>query len=160
MSPTRSRRDVLRLAGIAVAFGTGGCLGTSSTDDSAGDSDALNTTTSTTHSPSATSELTTVSPSVLSNEEARERALTAEETHITEAFENASCVEGWGLTSYVGQEKDATVTDRTAEGVVVEVTHPFWYSTEQVEADARSNARYLVTAEGTRRLDGDDVSPC
>lgn len=96
----------------------------------------------------------------VTGEEARERALDAERAHITEQLENASCVEGWGLENYGGIEKSATVTNRTADGVSVEVTHPYWYGTETVESDGGSNARYLVTADTVRRIDGTDVSPC
>lgn len=92
--------------------------------------------------------------------EARERALAVEGDHIAEQFENATCVEGWGLTSYAGVEKEATVTNRTADGVYVEVTHPYWYSTDRDEADVGSNAHYLVTADAVRRVGGTDVSPC
>lgn len=92
--------------------------------------------------------------------EAKERALAAEEEHITERFENAPCVESWGLTSSVGQEKEATVTKWTTEGVFVEVTHPFWYSTKDVEADVESNGRYLVTPDDVQRISGTNVSPC
>lgn len=96
----------------------------------------------------------------VSNGDARERALSAEEDHIARQFENASCVEEWGLTSFVGVEAEASVTNRTADGVYVAVTHPYWYATEQEEADVGSNARYLVTDDATERLDGTEVSPC
>lgn len=152
MSSTYSRRDVLLTCGLAVGLGTSGCLGESGTANPVTDSTA-------TDAPDTTAKRT-VSPSVVPDENARERTLAAEEAYLTDVFENASCVEEWGLTSYVGQEKEATVTDRTAEGVCVTVTHPYWYSTEQVDADSMSDARYLVTAEDARRIDGDDVSPC
>lgn len=93
-------------------------------------------------------------------EEAKERALAAEEAYITSQLENASCVESWGLTSYSGVEKEAAVTNQTAEGVYIQVTHPYWYGTEQVEADVGSDALYLVTPEEVQRLDGTHVSPC
>ncbi|QLG63172.1 hypothetical protein [Halorarum salinum] len=112
------------------------------------------TTTSTagTGSPMPSSEL--------SNEEAKARALRAEEAYITRRFENSSCLDGWGLTGYTGIEKEAIVTDRTADGVHVEVTQPYWYSTDRDEADGGSNARYRVTPAVIRRTSGDDVSPC
>jgi hypothetical protein len=93
-------------------------------------------------------------------DDAKERALSAEEDYITRQFENASCVEGWSLTSFVGVEEAATVTNRTADGVYVAVTHPYSYSTEQVEADVGSDARYFVTADTIERVDGTEVSPC
>ena len=92
--------------------------------------------------------------------EARERALAAEERHISDRLGNASCVESWSLDSYVGIEQEATVTNRTASGVHVTVTHPFTYATARTEADVASEARYLVTAEEVDRLDGTDVAPC
>ncbi|QIO25543.1 hypothetical protein [Haloarcula sp. JP-L23] len=96
----------------------------------------------------------------VSNSEAKERALDAEEQHITEQFENASCVESWSPTSFVGLEKGATVTNRTTEGVYVEVTHPYSYSTKKEEADVESTARYLITPDDVQRIHGTDVSPC
>lgn len=96
----------------------------------------------------------------MTDEEAKERALTVEEDHITEQLENASCVSDWGLTAYGGIEENATVSNRTADGVRVEVTHPYWYSAEQDEVDGGSNALYLVTAETVQRNNGTDVSPC
>lgn len=98
--------------------------------------------------------------SAVPTEEAKERALAAEEAHITSQLENASCVKSWGLTSYAGVEKEAAVTNQTAEGVYIQITHPYWYSTEQDEADVGSNALYLVTPEEVQRLDGTHVSPC
>jgi len=96
----------------------------------------------------------------VSNDDAKDRALAAEEQHITEQLENAPCVEGWSPTSFVGLEEAATVTNRTAEGVVVQVRHPYSYATEDEEADVESTARYLVTIEEAQRIDGTDVSPC
>lgn len=91
---------------------------------------------------------------------AKERALSAEEEHIAGQMENAPCVEGWGLTSYAGVEEEARVTNRTADGVYVAVTHPYAYSTAEVEADVGSDARYLVTEDAVERVGGTEVSPC
>lgn len=96
----------------------------------------------------------------VSDETARERALTAEERYLRTRLGNAACVDGWGTNSYTGVEAEATVRNRTSEGVSVDVVHPFWYGTETVEADGRSEATYLVTENATRRLDGTTVSPC
>ncbi|WP_227356786.1 hypothetical protein [Haladaptatus salinisoli] len=57
-------------------------------------------------------------------------------------------------------DERATVTERTAEGVSVEVTHPYSYSTEKTAADGGSNALYVVTPERSRRVRGDSVTPC
>ena len=96
----------------------------------------------------------------VSSEDARTRALAAEEQYLRDRLENASCVEGWGTNSYTGVQEEATVVNRTADGVVVDVVHPFWYGTATVDADGRSEATYLVTDDETRRLRGTDVSPC
>lgn len=96
----------------------------------------------------------------VSNDDARERALTAEEQHIAETFESASCVEAWSLTSFVGLEAEATVVNRTSDGVYVDVRHPYSYSTAAVDADVESKAQYLVTDDDVERVDGTDVAPC
>ncbi|MFC6952384.1 hypothetical protein [Halorubellus litoreus] len=96
----------------------------------------------------------------VSNDDATERALDAEEASITERFENASCVESWSLTSYVGIDEEATVLNRTADGVYVNVTHPLSYATDDEEADVATDATYLVTENETRRVSGTNVSPC
>jgi hypothetical protein len=103
--------------------------------------------------------LGSIGPEV-TDEEARERALAAEERHISDHLRNASCVESWSPDSYVGIERDATVTNRTASGVSVTVRHSFTYSTDRTEADVASEARYLVTADEVVRLSGTDVAPC
>ena len=96
----------------------------------------------------------------ISNSDAKERALAAEERHITEQLENASCVESWSPISFVGLEEQATVTNRTDDGVYVVVNHPYSYSTAQVEADVESEAHYLVTSDDADRIRGTKVSPC
>jgi hypothetical protein len=96
----------------------------------------------------------------MSTANAKERALTAEERYLRSRLRNANCVDGWSLTSFVGLEQSATVTNRTAEGVTVEVSHPYSYRSSDVDADVESEARYLVTENETRRVDGPDVAPC
>lgn len=96
----------------------------------------------------------------VSNSDAKERALAAEEQHITKQLENASCVENWSLVSFVGLEKEASITNRTDEGVHVVVKHPYSYSTEQDEADHESEAHYLVSPDDVDRISGTKVSPC
>lgn len=90
----------------------------------------------------------------------KERALAAEEAYISEELENASCVDEWGLTDYGGWGKEATPINRSSDGVYVEVRHPYWFGTEELEADAGSEATYLVTDNGVQRLGGTKVSPC
>jgi hypothetical protein len=96
----------------------------------------------------------------LSNANARERALTAEERYLRTRLGNATCVETWRLTSFTGREQSATVTNRTAEGVTVAVTHPYSFSSENRDAAVETDARYLVTEDEARRVDGTEVSPC
>ncbi|WP_224448156.1 hypothetical protein [Haloprofundus salilacus] len=155
MSSARSRRRILRLCGVAFGLGTAGCVQTTpveSVDKASNES-------------TPTPEPTAIPASVVSDEEAEERALEAEGAYITEQLEDASCVTDWGTTATV-TNKEATVTDRTADGVHVEVTHPYWYSSQQregnetvvEEADGGTNARYVVTAADARRADGDTIS--
>lgn len=96
----------------------------------------------------------------VSNGAATERALGAEEAYLTERFEDASCVESWSLTSYVGIDEEATVVNRTADGVYVDVTHPLSYATDDEEADVATEATYLVTEDDVRRVGGTNVTPC
>jgi hypothetical protein len=96
----------------------------------------------------------------VSDDAARERALAAEERYLRSRLGNAPCVDGWGLNSYTGVDAESTVVNRTDAGVHVDVVHPFWYGTAETDADGRSEATYLVTADGVRRLRGTEVSPC
>lgn len=108
-----------------------------------------------------TDQMTVDVPNI-SDAEANARALAAEEEYLTRRLENATCLEGWDFGGTV--ERRATVLDRTADTVYVEVTHPYAYGQElgrgDSVSDTGSNARYVVTAEGTRRVSGDGVSPC
>jgi len=96
----------------------------------------------------------------VTDEDAKERALTAEEQYITEQLENASCVNSWSLNSYVGLEEQATVTNQTDKGVHVAVKHPYTYGTEKDEADGGTEAHYLVTPDQVDRINGTKLSPC
>jgi len=106
-----------------------------------------------------TSPATTIPPSSVSDDEAKERALAAEEAHLSERLEAADCLENWGTTATTASE-EATVAERTGDGVRVLLQHPYWYSTDDTEADASSSAQYLVDAETAERVGGDDVDPC
>ena len=97
--------------------------------------------------------------STVSDAEAKKRALAAEKEYLADRLRNASCLQNWGTTPTTSNER-ATVTGRTADGVRVEVHHPYSYSTDATEADFASSARYVVTADAVRRVDGDSVSPC
>jgi hypothetical protein len=96
----------------------------------------------------------------VTDDAAKERALTAEEQYLTARFENASCVEDWGLQSFTGIDREATVVNRTTDGLYVDVTQPFWYSTAEVEADVSSEATYLVTRDDVARVAGREIKPC
>ena len=93
----------------------------------------------------------------VSNRTAKRRALAAEESYLTDKLQSVSCLEEWGTTATTAS-RDATVTNRTSDGVHVEITHPYWYHSERVEADASTNALYIVTADSVERKRGDSVS--
>lgn len=172
MPSTVPRRDLLRLCGVALGFGTVGCLRSSTTENGSREPIERDSTTpnsTTTQVRSTTSERTMRAAADVPDEEAKERALTAEEEYLTEQFQNASCLTNWG-TYPTTANKRATIVERSADGVYVEVVHPFSYTTEQTEAeggsrereeaDGGSNALYLVTASSIERVRGDSVTPC
>jgi hypothetical protein len=157
MPPTPSRRTVLSAIGSSLILPTAGCLGDAETGSAPTEptptdaSDRATTETTTTR--------TTVPPTVVSDTDAKERALAAEEAYLTEQLRSASCLSNWG-TYPTTASKRATVADRTADGVRVEVVHPYSYSTDRSEADGASRAVYVVTADDAERVSGDTVSPC
>ncbi|MFC7202224.1 hypothetical protein ACFQJC_01750 [Haloferax namakaokahaiae] len=99
----------------------------------------------------------------LSNTSAKQRALDAEREYLESRLGNASCLSEWGITATT-TSKEAAITNRTAEGVLVEIRHPYSYEAKHGDsysiADQSSQATYLVTNEGAERVSGDDVSPC
>lgn len=159
MSSTYSRRRVLCRSSAALVIGgsLAGCLGNPPT--------AADETTTTSRPETAGDQTEPPenqpdnSLSEISDEEATTRALAAEETYLQSRLQNASCLLSWGTTPTTSSE-EATVVERTAEGVVVDVTHPYWYSKEGEEADLSSHAFYLVTETRIERTSGDDVAPC
>ena len=162
MPSTYPRRDVLRLCGVTLGLGTAGCLGDSSNENSSGEPNVSNSTTpeaTTTQTTSTTPERTTIAVSDVPDEEAKERAIGAEEEFLTAQLQNSSCLTNWGVSETTASTR-ATVTKRTADGVYVEVTHAYSYSTENVEADGASIAVYVVTADSIQRDRGDSISPC
>lgn len=150
-SPTRRR--FLGSTGIALATLLAGCSGPDVTTESRSTTD--------------TTENETISPSILSDPAAKERALAAEEEYLEGQLAGATCLDDWGTTATV-IEKEATVIDRTEDGVRVEVIHPYWYTKTvsgqgtsiQEHADAGTRATYLVTTEDADRVNGDVVTPC
>lgn len=178
MPSLRSRRDVLRACGAAFGIGTAGCLGGSPLGDDAGEttetsatdrsstaqSDATRSTATLSASTSTSTQSTTAGPttipaSTVSDDEAKERALAAEKAYLRTQLKDASCLENWG-TAPTTASKRATVAGRTADGVRVELQHPYSYSTGDTHADGASRATYLVTAEDEQRVEGDSISPC
>ena len=61
----------------------------------------------------------------VTDEEAREQALSAEETRVTQALENASYVTSSSVGTYA--EPNATVVNRNGSGVKVQVKMPYSY---------------------------------
>lgn len=158
-----SRRDILCLCGVTFGLGTAGCLEDSPSGNGF-ETTVSNTTTqvesTTTHTPVTTSDRTTIALIDVSDEEAIERALAAEEEFLAEHFRNASCLTDWGVTprSAASQTK---VTKRTAEGVYVAATVEWYTTTEEVDDDGLSKAVYVVTADSIERVQGDSPwSPC
>lgn len=94
----------------------------------------------------------------ISNENATERALSAEADYIFSQLANASCVDR-GAPSGHGNEH-AEVIKRTNQGVHVRVDHPYHYSSGELEADAETTARYRVNQTSAIRLRGSSISPC
>lgn len=153
MLPGPSRRAVLSSCGLAAACALAGCL-----DDApwAGSSDEPSDGAP---SPSGTTEAPTLARSVVSDREARERALAAEEAYLAERLGSATCLGDWG-TNATAADEHASVRARTPDAVVVDVSHPYWYDSATVEGDATVAARYRVTAERARRVSGETVAPC
>jgi len=102
---------------------------------------------------------TEILPPTISDEKAKKRALDAEEEYVFEHLQNAPCLTSWG-TAGTPARKAATVIKRTTEGVRVEVTHPYWFSTNDMEVDATSRAVYLVSPDSVQRVSGDEIDPC
>lgn len=152
--PSRpNRRRFLGRSGIALATLLAGCSGPDVTTESGTSTDST--------------ENETISPTELSDSVAKERALAAEEEYLEGQLAGATCLDDWGTTATV-VSKEATVTDRTEDGVRVDVLHPYWYTRTtsdqgtsiQEHADGGSRATYLVTTEDENRMDGDVVAPC
>ncbi|RDZ63434.1 hypothetical protein C5B90_09810 [Haloferax sp. Atlit-12N] len=158
MDPPRPRRRILQRAGVALVSGIGlaGCLA----DAPTGDDSPTTTHPETTGDQTATPESETAVPlAEISDEDAKARALAAEETYLETRLQNATCLLSWGTTPTTAS-KEAMVVERSADGVVVDVTHPYWYGKEGEEADSSSEAFYLVTETNIERTSGDNVSPC
>ena len=96
----------------------------------------------------------------LSDENAREMALEAEKSHLESELRDAECLHSWGTDGSV-TPKEADAVCRSADGIHVDVVHPYWTSREEDDVlDAASDARYVVNEEETERVGGDAISPC
>ena len=156
MPSPRPRRRILQHVGATLVCGIGfaGCLGEGPA--TRGES------TTTTHSETTEVQTTTQTEipfAEVSDSDAEARALAAEEAYLESRLQNASCLLSWGTTPTTAS-KEAMVVERSADGIVVDVRHPYWYSKEGEEADLSSHAFYLVTETSVERTSGDDVAPC
>ncbi|KAB1198625.1 MULTISPECIES: hypothetical protein [Haloferax] len=159
MPSTHSRRSLLTRVGATLVSGVGlaGCLREAPETESE--------STNTTHSETTEDQTTTPASQTeipfaeVTDEDAEARALAAEEAYLDSRLQNASCLLSWGTTPSTAS-REATVVERSADGVVVDVTHPYWYSKEGEEADLVSEAFYLMNNTSVRRTSGDEVSPC
>ena len=83
---------------------------------------------------------------------ARQRALDHEGAFLESRLSNASCVDSYGTYATTDRER-ASVVGRGLDGWTVRVAHPYWYGTDEVEADTRSEAVYVVAVgDGRTRL--------
>lgn len=83
------------------------------------------------------------------NGHAKDRAMTQEEAYLEAELSNASCIESYG-TFETTDQKRASVIGYHSDGVTVRVQHPYWYGTDDVEADALSEAVYVVSSDTVR----------
>jgi hypothetical protein len=102
---------------------------------------------------------TTVAPAQLPDSAATDRALAAETESVSSQLRNASCLDYWEIGQFTA-EAEATVTNRTKHGVVVDVQRPYSWAKDGGVADAVANARYLVTENETIRRSGPSIDPC
>jgi len=122
-----------------------GCAGTQLNDTPAPESGTLDGSTGT-------------DGHVLSDDRAEEMAIDAEGDYIFGRLTNASCTSK-GAPGGHGNVR-AEVINRTGSGTYVHVTHPYWYSKGELEADDETESVYFVSSEEVRRESGTDVSPC
>lgn len=155
--PRFSRRKALQTVCGFASLALAGCTDRTTPAETSTPTPASSSTPTVSLTGTAAPETTTVDRN---SERAEDRALSAEEAYITEQLENASCIEEWGLTDYVGWGKGATVINQSTNGVYVNVSHPFWYSTSEEEADVGTKATYRIAGDEVQRLSGTRVSPC
>ena len=137
------RRQAIQTIGILIIGGISGCL---STDDN-----------SSKNTPETTPETTPTTE--IKEEYAKESALEAEQSHIKNQLERANCLDEWD-TGSATVEPEARISSRADSGVYVNVTYPFSTTRYGTVSDRASTARYLITEQESRRMNGDDISPC
>lgn len=137
----RGVRVSIILVAVAILILSAGCLSSSSSSQQSG--------TPPTVESDATDIAGTAVPG-LSDEDAKERALSAEREFLSEYLQDKSCLSEWGFSAPVVAEK-AVIRNRTANTVIVAVQHPYWYSTGGEHGDTYSTAIYTVTTESVER---------
>lgn len=100
----------------------------------------------------------------LSGQLAIRRAFAAEEAYVADRLDDADCLSDWGVDEG-GATKRSSVVGPVPVGLRVAIELPYAYTTETEEgeplfADTASEAVYDVTPLGTRRVRGDEISPC
>lgn len=91
---------------------------------------------------------------------AQRQALASEQAYLQSQLEQASCLTSSGTSETTGRNQ-ASVVGRSVDGLTVQVSHQYWYSTERISADAFSEAVYVVGVDSVRRVRGEPLNlPC
>lgn len=97
---------------------------------------------------------------VVTNGSAKQRALSHEEAYLQEELENAPCLDSYG-THETTDESRASVVGYQLDGRTVRVFQPYWYGTDDEEADSTSEAVYVVGGDTVYRVRGEPLDlPC
>ncbi|WP_416840509.1 hypothetical protein [Haloferax sp. DFSO52] len=97
---------------------------------------------------------------VVADRHAQRVALSHEESYLQSHLEEATCLTSSGTSETTGRNR-ASVVGRSVDGWTVRVSHQYWYSTEQISADAFSEAVYVVGVDAVRRVRGESLNlPC
>ena len=132
MSPLYSRRKLLKGSVVAVTAFLAGCSET----------DTPKTETSDPH---------------LSNNTAEEAALAAETEFVESRLSEAGCLDTWDISA----GSDAMTVERNVSEVIVSVERPYSYTdADGIEVSQTSDAKYIVTENGTQRINGTMEVPC
>jgi hypothetical protein len=94
----------------------------------------------------------------ISNQTAKERALTAESDYVSRVLSNASCLTNFDTT--ISPESEAQIINRSQRGIFVDVSFLYSYETDTVEADVGTLPIYRITDNRTVRVEGDSIEPC